>query len=122
MAAPTIGGVLSCTVNGRRIRVAGEWSYNLGVEERAERVGLDGVHGYTVKPRAPFIEGETSDASDIDLLELLQVTNATITLHLRNGKVIELREAFNASEGTVNAGEGSVPLKFVGMSAAEIRP
>jgi hypothetical protein len=49
------------------------------------------------------------------------IKDATITLELANSKVIVLREAWNAAEGTGNTGEGNIPVRFEGMSAEEIK-
>lgn len=47
--------------------------------------------------------------------------NATVTLELANGKMIVLRNAWFASEGTVQTEEGTIALRFEGISAEEIQ-
>jgi hypothetical protein len=82
-------------------------------------VGADAVHGYKEVPQVPFIEGKITDSSDLDLAELCDVVDATVTLELANGKVIVLRDAWYAGEGTVDTDEGEIGVRFEGKSADE---
>jgi hypothetical protein len=116
-----LGGIINVKVNGEIKLAKGEYSYNLGANKRDAIIGADRVHGYTEKPQAPFIEGEVTDTSDFDLAAFTSIDDATITLELANGKVIVLRNAWYAHEGTVKTVEGNIPLRFEGMSAEEVR-
>ncbi|MNF08951.1 Phage tail tube protein [compost metagenome] len=84
-------------------------------------VGSDLVHGYKETPQIPFVEGEVTDRQEMSLETLVGLKDATITLELANGKVIVLREAWYAGEGTGNTGEGNIGTRFEGMSAEEVR-
>lgn len=114
-------GIISVAVNGVRYDAKGNYTYNLGRPLREEIVGSDGVHGFKETPQAAFIEGEITDRSDMDLDALVSLTGATVTLELGNGKVIALRDAFFAGEGTGNTEEANIAVRFVGASAEEIR-
>lgn len=115
-----LAGVHTLQVDGVTLNVVGNWTYNLGVEEKEALVGPDGVHGYKAMPRVPFIEGEIRDRSDLDVKALASTTNATVTLALANGKVIVLRGAWAAGEWTANTEEANLPARFEGLSAEEI--
>ncbi|MNG08647.1 Phage tail tube protein [compost metagenome] len=84
-------------------------------------VGADRVHGFKETPQIPFIEGEITDRKELSLESLQATVDATVTLELANGKVIVLREAWYASEGTGNTEEGNIECRFEGMSAEEVR-
>ena len=84
-------------------------------------VGSDTVHGDTVTPQIPFIEGKFTDQGTLDSVKLRQVENATVTIELANGKIIALYGASFASEGNGNSEEGEIDARFEGMSAKEIR-
>lgn len=116
-----VGGRIAVKYNGKMLRAKGSWTYNLGEDRREAVTGPDGTHGFKAMPQVPFIEGEITDTADMNLTELLRVTDATVTLELANGKVISLKEAWYASEGTGNTEEGNVGCRFEGMSAEEIR-
>lgn len=120
MAQNRIAGLIALKVNGEQMLAKGNFTYNLGKPMREAIVGSDTVHGYKETPQVPFIEGEISDRSDISLETLVQTTDATVTLELGNGKVIVLREAWFAGEGTGNSEEGNVAVRFEGKSASEI--
>lgn len=117
---PRLAGVHTLQVNGTTINVVGNWTYNLGVSEREELVGPDGVHGHKETNRAPFVEGEIRDRAGLDMKALASTVDATVTLALANGKVIVLRDAFAAGEWTGNTEDANIPARFVGMSAEEI--
>lgn len=114
------GGMLYLLVNGQRYDAKGDFTYNLGRPKKTAIVGADGVHGFYTESQAPFIEGAITDARDTDLAAFLDTVDATITLELQIGKVIVLRQAAYAGEGTVNPKEGEVPVRFEGLSAEEV--
>lgn len=116
-----VGGIISLKVDGDMYFAKGDFTYNLGMPKREGVVGSDRVHGYKETPQIPFIEGEVTDRSEMSLETLLGIKDATITLELANGKVIVLREAWYASEGTGNTGEGNIPARFEGISAEEVK-
>jgi hypothetical protein len=114
------GGLISFSVNGVLYDAKGSFSYNLGRPAREAVVGSDAVHGYIERPQVPYIEGEITDRSTLDLAALVGTTDATVTLELANGKVIVLRDAWYAGEGTGNSEEGNIPVRFEGMGAEEV--
>lgn len=82
--------------------------------------GLDGVHGYKETPVVPYISAEITPNGA--LLKAMQtVTNATITAECADGTVYVLRGAWFSGLAERNAGEGTVTLKFEGMSCQEMR-
>ena len=115
------GGIVYFKVDGERYDAKGNFSYNLGRHKREAVVGHDGVHGYKELPQVPYIEGEPTDRWNLDLAKLLRMDNATVTLELANGKIIVLRNAWFAGEGTVQTEEGTIALRFEGISAEEIQ-
>jgi hypothetical protein len=115
-----IAGKISFSVNGVRQNAKGSFSYNLGRDVRESVMGSDGFHGFMEKPQPAFIEGEISDRAGLDLAALVDTTDATVTLELGNGKVIALRDAFFAGEGTGNSEEGNIAVRFEGASAEEV--
>lgn len=116
-----IGGIIEFKVNGEIQNAKGSFTYNLGKLKREAVVGADRVHGYKGMPQVPFIEGEITDRSDLDLESFLDVDNGTITLSLANGKVITLKNAWYAADGNAETEEGNVQVRFEGMSAEEVR-
>lgn len=116
-----VGGVISLKIDGDMLFAKGNFTYNLGIPRKEGVVGSDRVHGYKETPQVPYIEGEITDRREISMEAIRKIEEATITLELANGKVIVLRQAWEASEGTGNTEEGNAEVRFEGMSAEEIR-
>lgn len=114
------GGIIQFQLNGVLQDAKGNFTYNLGRPKREPLVGADGVHGYKETPQVAFIEGEITDRGTLDLNGLVTMKDATVTLELANGKVIALRDAWYASEGTGNTEEGNIGVRFEGASAEEV--
>ena len=113
-------GTIFLQINGEIFDAKGAFTYNLGRPRRETIVGADRVHGYKEMPQTAFIEGEITDRGTLDLDSLLGLDNATVTLELANGKVIVLRNAWFAAEGTVNTEEAAIGVRFEG-EADEVR-
>lgn len=120
MAGQRRGGIISLQINGEVYDAKGSFSYNLGRNIREGIPGSDRVHGYKETPQVAFIEGEITDRGDLDLDALVSLTGATVTLQLANDKVIALRDAWYAGEGTGNTEEGNIGVRFEGASAEEV--
>lgn len=114
-------GIIFFKVGGTQYDAKGSFSYNLGAHQREGIVGSDGIHGFRETPRVPFIEGEITDREALNLRGLLDVEDTTVTLELGNQKVIVLRNAWFAGEGTGQTEEGNIGVRFEGLSAEEIR-
>ncbi|MGD9664620.1 MAG: phage tail tube protein [Novosphingobium sp.] len=115
------GGTIFLKINGEIYFAKGSFTYNLGAPKRDAIIGADAIHGYKEVPQIPFIEGEITDNPSLDLDALARLENATVTLELANGKVITLRDAWHAGEGTGNTEEGNIAVRFEGMSADEVK-
>ena len=116
-----IAGILEFKVNGEIQNAKGNFTYNLGKHKRDAIIGPDRTHGFKALPQVAFIEGEITDRSDLNVEQFLNITNATLTLGLANGKVIVLKEAWFASEGNVQTEEANIAVRFEGISAEEVR-
>jgi hypothetical protein len=112
--------MIQVQVDGGVLDAKGSWSYNLGRAMRETIIGADGVHGFKETPQAAFIEGEITDRTTLDLADLVTIEGATVTLSLANGKVIALRDAWFAGEGTGNSEEGNIAVRFEGAGAEEV--
>jgi hypothetical protein len=115
-----LSGTIAVQVNGLVYDAVGEFNYNIGAPVREALVGHDRVHGYSELPQVPFIEGEIRDSKDFQLLDLLTVKDATVTLSVANGKTITLSQAWYAGEGTVGTESANIETRFEGLSAIEV--
>ena len=118
-----VGGVIEIKANGQTIPAKGDsFTYNTGRLKREMVKGADRVHGSKSMIQVPFIEGATSDLSDIDTEAIKDIENATVILRANNGKTIVLRDAIYAAEGDTTTEEGEIQLRFEGTSCEVIAP
>ena len=115
-----VGGIIELKSNGATHSARGNFTYNLGRPMREAVIGADAVHGYKETPQVAFIEGEVTDNAGLRLEALITTNDATVLLRLANGKLIVLRNAWFAGEGTGNTEEGNVAVRFEGMSGEEV--
>lgn len=113
------GGIIQLQIAGVLQDAKGSFSYNLGQPKKTAIEGSSAIHGYSEKPQVAFIEGEITDRGTLDLKALNLTTDVTVTLELANGKVIVLRDAWNAGEGTGNTEEGNIAVRFESSTQGE---
>jgi hypothetical protein len=115
-----VGGIIQLKVDGEGYLAKGSFTYNIGQPKREAVIGSDSVHGYKELPQTSFIEGVITDTQDLDLEALLNVTNATVTLELANGKIAVVERAFFVSDGNVTTEEGEIAVRFEGEDGREV--
>lgn len=117
-----IGGTIYMSIDGVQQYVKGDWTYGLGKPLREGIAGSSSVHGYKETTTVPFIEGEITDTTLIKLDDLAKIVDSTVTMSLANGKVIALRNAWCCNQDGLSGStdEGTVKVRFEGMSAEEI--
>jgi hypothetical protein len=120
MANQRRAGLIQLHINGETQDAKGSFSYNLGKPKREAIVGADGVHGFKETPQVAFIEGAITDRGNLDLAALATLTGATVTLSLANDKVVVLRDAWHAGDGTVSTEEAEIAVRFEGANAEEV--
>lgn len=120
MANQRRAGLIQFKVDGEVYDAVGDFTYNPGGVKREELVGADGIHGYKETAGVPWIQGAIRDRSNLKTLDLMKITDATITLELGNGKLFYLRNAFWAGDGDMSSEEATMAVRFVGLSGREI--
>lgn len=113
-------GLIQLKTNGEIQDAKGNFSYNLGAPKREAIQGADGMHGFKETPQVAFIEGAITDRGTLDVDALVKGKELTITLALANGKMISLRNAWFAGDGTASTEEGEIQVRWEGASAREI--
>ena len=120
MAQPNrVSGVVYFKIDGVQYAAKGNFEYSLGGWKREAVEGADGIHGYAETPIVSHIEGDLTDTSDLDMKKLDEFDGVTVTLELANGKTVLLRNAWNASERTVNASEAMTKVRFESAEEGE---
>lgn len=120
MAQNRIAGTAYVKVDAEQIPIKGKWKYQVNTVKRETIVGQDAVHGYKEMPVAPFVQGDVTDMPGTLVKRFEAVRDATITLHLANGKTILIRNAWWEDTSEVDSEEGTYPVKFSGLSGEEL--
>ncbi len=116
-----VGGVFELKVNGVLYNLKGQPTIELGGPNREPVLGPDGrLHGYKVTGNNPGkISGTITDTSDLDLVELQQIKDATVTVKKPNGKTVVLDHACFSVVASESGEEGEVSFEFQGPPAKE---
>jgi hypothetical protein len=110
-----IGGVVYLRKNGKLLTLGdGEITCNPGHLKREAVMSSSGVAGFKESPQVSFIEGELIYGRDLDLKELWDTQDETVTAELANGKTFVLMNAYWAGDGDIKS-DGKVSFRFEGM-------
>ena len=101
-------------IDGNIQRAKGNFTYVLSGFKREGIVGADGHHGFKETPIIGSIEGDLTDFAGLNLGELFDSDDVTVTLSLNNGKIIVANEAYYAGDRTGSSEEGVIPVRFEG--------
>ncbi len=118
-----VGGTHKLFVNGVQYNLKGDPTTDIGGKKRTPVIGVDGrCHGYKVETMPAKISGTITDTSDLDLVELRELSNATVKLEKPNGKVFVINGAAFSGDPSESGAEGEVSFEFSGPPAKELMP
>lgn len=106
-----IAGIAYLTAGGKQLALRGNLVVSPFSEEKTMVAGQDGVHGHTVMPRVPWIEGDFSDIN-LSFEELQAMSAETVTAELVNGKVYVGRECIVEGAPDLNTQEGTAKIRW----------
>jgi Phage tail tube protein len=114
-----LAGTANLTVDGLNYMLVGDFDYNPSSYTRESLVGMDGVHGYSEKPRTGAIGGTLRDAGGLLVADLNAMRNVTIVCQLANGKTVIGRNMWTIEDQTAKAADATIEVKWEGMSVTE---
>lgn len=112
MSKNIVGGVGAVTVNGRRLLARAGVKYRIGGDARETVEGVDTIHGFKVAQKSWMASFDASTLKETDLVWLKEQSDATVLLELRNGRSVQLSEAWQVGDLEVDAVEGQVSVTF----------
>ena len=119
MASNRRAGVIFVKVDGGLIEAKGNFTYNMGQPMREAMVGATKVDGFKETPQVSFIEGELTDSQPLDIINLIQGDELTVTLELNNGKTIVLSNAWFAGDGQGQTEEANITVRWESAEPAD---
>jgi len=114
-----IAGTAYITVDGVNYQLEGELRYDVGGKKRETQGGQDTIHGFSEKPRAPFIEASIRDSGGLSWAAINAMTNVTVVLELANKKIVIGRNMWTVGDDrAVDTTESKAPVRWEGLEGA----
>lgn len=114
-----LAGTAYVTIDGLTVMVAGQFKYSPGKVERTTLTGMDTVHGYKEKPRAPFISYQARDSGGTSIAQINDSTNVTVVVELANGKTVIGENMWSVNTQDVDSEEAVFDVRWEGGSVKE---
>jgi len=115
-----VGGSCELKVDGVIYNTIGSLTIETGGRSSEPKMSRGKVVGYKVTDANPGkISGTIVDTNELDIVELQQKKNATVTVKKPNGKTVVLRNAAFSIVSSENMEEGEVSFEFQGNPIEE---
>lgn len=114
-----VTGRATIRVDGRDIPTERGATFNPGGVNRTPRLAGKRVF-YNEEPVAPTLQCSVLHTEDTDLIELNNITNATVLVELDNGQDYMMIGAFVTETPELNAAEGTVRLNMAAKRCERI--
>lgn len=115
-----VGGVISITIDGVKIRCKSGAEYELGVPELTPVVGADEMHGSKETPKPASLKVTTTHVAGLDVKALLTKRDATVFMELPNGEGVVFSESTVGPAGPLTTDEGEIPLMIYAKRAEPV--
>lgn len=121
MTDQRIAGMIEIKSNGFILSGQGTFTGNLGQPKREGVRDTRKTVGYAEVPQTPFLEGSIIDFNTTHVKDdLLNLTNATITIKAGNNKTYMWEKAWFAGEGNIDFDKGLIEARFESIDAEEM--
>ncbi|WP_087688041.1 phage tail tube protein [Pandoraea sp. PE-S2R-1] len=114
-----LAGTASITVSGTNYLLVGDFEYNPSKVTRETLSGVDGVHGFSEKPRPGSISATLRDAGSLTVADLNAMDNETVVVQLANGKTIIGRNMWTVEDQTVKSTDATLEVRWEGPQVSE---
>ena len=123
MSYEDVGGTCKLFVNGVQYNLKGDPTYDVGGTKRTPIMGVDGrMHGYKKETVMSKLTCTITNTSELDIIELRQLNNATIKLEEPNGKTFVMMGGVFSGDPSVSGAEGEISCEFSGPPGEELAP
>ncbi|TCK43983.1 tail tube protein [Paraburkholderia sp. BL8N3] len=113
-----IAGTAYLTVDGVNYQLEGELKYDVGSVTRETQSGQDTVHGFSEKPKPPYISASIRDSGGLSWAAINAMRSQTIVLELANGKTVIGRKMWTVEAQEVDTTEAKGTVKWEGLQDA----
>lgn len=119
--AQRIAGTAFLMIDGDQYALKGNFVVSPSSVERNMIAGQDRVHGFQELPRVPYIEGDLSTVTELELEALEDQTDVTVVAQLANGFQYTLAGATCKANLEANTRDGQVRVRWEGLWCEELR-
>lgn len=117
--ANSLAGTAYFSIDGTSYMLVGDLNWSTSKVNRETQAGMDGVHGFSEKPIAGFIEGTFRDNQGLTVAAFNSMTDNTVMAELANGKVVIARNAWTAEHQEVNSVEATFKVRWESREVVE---
>ncbi|MBB4863352.1 hypothetical protein HNP46_002199 [Pseudomonas nitritireducens] len=114
-----LAGTAYLSIDGATYMLAGDFSYKVSGVSRETLLGMDGVHGYSEKPRQGYIAATLRDSNGLSMADLNDMSNVTVVCELANGKTVIGRNMWAIDDQENKATDATIEVKWEGPSVTE---
>lgn len=115
-----IAGIAYLKVNGAALPLKANCVVSPDGVERAMIAGQDAVHGYSENPRAPWIQADISLTPDVDMEDISDGTDETVTVEFADGAVYALQHAVCKAATEHQTKDGQVQVRWEGTACLKV--
>jgi hypothetical protein len=119
----SIGGYGDVAYNGNVLPFRGSLKWNFQVFAATAVAGRDGrVHGSTLEPKVPYIEGDFTFDGSYTTADLMAIADATVSVTLATGMQLVLRGARVAGDIEPEGDDAKLKIRWEGTGGEELKP
>ncbi|WP_338662629.1 phage tail tube protein [Pararoseomonas sp. SCSIO 73927] len=114
-----LAGTAFLTVDGLALPVVSGTGYSTSTHEREPMMGMDGFHGWKLKPKTGHIKAVVRNIAGISSEEYLNMAGVSVSLELTNGKRATGNDMACVGAIDVDGDEQTIELRFEGPQVTE---
>jgi hypothetical protein len=114
-----LAGTVFLYVDGANYMLAGDFEYSVSGVQRETLVGMDRVHGFSVKPKQGHIAGTIRNWNGLSVAAVNAMENVTVVAQLTSGKTVVGRAMWTVDEQTVKSTDATLDVKWESADVSE---
>lgn len=114
-----LAGTSFLFIDGVEYAVVDSVGYQVARSVKETLTGQNGVHGFSVKPVAPFITAKIRDSAGTSVADFEAMENVSVSLELTSGKRITGNGMWCVNAQEVNSDDATFTVRFEGPDVQE---
>ncbi|MGG5811471.1 phage tail tube protein [Falsiroseomonas sp. CW058] len=114
-----LAGTSYLYIDGVEYAVVGSVGYQVSRSVKETLMGQGGVHGFSVKPVAPYIKAQIRDSAGTRVGDFEGMESVSVSLELTSGKRITGNGMWCVNAVEVNSDDATFEVRFEGADVQE---